>query len=194
MKKKYPGYLRCKRIMELDHKNPNPSGKTKYTREQDMKKRVLAVMAMADSSSPLSLLRGVHFKKYLKELDPLHQSPHHLECSRILEVLIDAAMMEVSKIVTEQRKLLRRGYVSLTSDFVTDATRRSSFGLIMIDMVTTQYELLDGQRLFMSEETTESIETELMLVSVFGLFISFRKDYDLQDDILFTAKRMSQGS
>jgi hypothetical protein len=65
-----------------------------YPREIDMVKRVFAVFAGVGSKTSLSIFDNVFIRQYLKMLGPKHTTPYRLECVRIMEVLMDVAMME----------------------------------------------------------------------------------------------------
>ena len=75
------------------------SGHAKYPRDVDMVNRVFAVFAAVGCKLPLSVFDNHHFTSYVKSLDSKHCPPHRLERLRILEVMIDGAMMEFSRIV-----------------------------------------------------------------------------------------------
>jgi hypothetical protein len=164
-----PGYLRIKYILQQDGKlettDANNVAITKYTAEEDILRQVLAVMAAVASKIPLSVFKNVYFRNYTQSLDPKHNPPDHLKINRIVEVLADAGVLEFVKICNERRKLLRHGFISTTTDFVTDPHRKQSFGVILLDLVAKKYELRDGRTLFMSEETSKKISDLLLSVS-----------------------------
>jgi len=134
------GAAPIRRIKTLDGKSDaaGAGGTTisskKYSREEDMIRRVLSVMAVVSTKSPFAILANHEFKNYVASLDPKHRIPHHLECNRIVEVMIDYAMMEISKIVSERRHKLGKGFLSLSTDFWTDSVRKEAFGAIMMDI------------------------------------------------------------
>ena len=164
-----PGYLRAKHILKLDRKleeGVDGSVLTKYSREDDVKCRVLAVMAGVSCKVPLSVFNDVYFRNYTRSLDPKHRPPHFLEINRIIEVMIDGAVLEFTRIVNERRALLQKSFISMTTDFVTDPSRRQCFGVVLLDLVAEKYEMTDGRVLFMSRETAREInENELLSVS-----------------------------
>eukprot|EP00956_Cyclotella_meneghiniana_P041621 scaffold232674_cov36-Cyclotella_meneghiniana.AAC.1 len=110
-----PGYLRIKYILQQDGKldatDANNVAITKYSVEDDILRQVLAVMAAVASKIPLSVFKNVYFRNYTQSLDPKHNPPDHLKITRIIEVLIDAGVVEFVKICNERRKLLRHGKV-----------------------------------------------------------------------------------
>eukprot|EP00956_Cyclotella_meneghiniana_P031770 scaffold84624_cov24-Cyclotella_meneghiniana.AAC.1 len=138
---------------------------TTVSREEDMVKRVNAVMAIISSKVALSVLNDEYFVLYAKSLDPKHKIPHHLEVQRITEVMIDVGMTEVTKIVADRRKVLSQDFASLTTDFVTDSNRHESYGVILMELVAEWYELEDGRVLAMSRETAERIANLLLTLS-----------------------------
>jgi hypothetical protein len=135
------GAARIKRIKHLSGKSDavgaggTAISASKYSREEDMVRRVLSVMAVVSTKSPFAVLANKDFRNYIASLDPKHRIPHHLECNRIVEVMIDYAMMEISKIVEERRQKLVKGFLSLSVDFWTDSSRKAAFGAIMIDII-----------------------------------------------------------
>jgi hypothetical protein len=132
-----------------------------------MEKRVLGVMAAVATRVPLNVFSNIYMRNYLGLLDPKHRPPHHLEINRIIEVMIDCGFSEFVKIVEEQRTLLRHGFISLSSDFVTDSVRRESYGCVIADLVANKFEMADGRVLFMSRDTAARIFEELLTVSLF---------------------------
>ena len=169
VKAKHPGYLRLQVILKLARKDNTAVDGTaisKHPREEDMKRRVLAVMAGVSCKVPLSVFDDVYFRNYTASLDPRHRPPHHLEINRIIEVLIDGAVTEFVRIVKERRDLLRNAFISLSTDFVTDPSRHQSFGVVLLDLVAEKYELNDGRVLFMSRDTARRIANELLSVSI----------------------------
>ena len=168
MKNQLPGCIRITSILKLDRKAPvNDDGSdlVKFSREEDMESRVLAVMFGIACKTVLCAFGDVYFRNYTMSLEPKHKPPHHLEVNRITEVMIDGALFEFVKIVEEQRKLLRHSFISLSTDFVTDASRREAFGVILLDLVAQKYEMNDGRILFMSTETARKITNQLLSVS-----------------------------
>lgn len=162
-----PGAACLAHILKLDRKDTPVAADSKHTREEDMEKRVMGVMAVVATRVPLSIFSSVYMKKYLGLLDPKHKPPHNLEVNRIIEVMIDCAFSEFVKICTEQRSSVSNGFVSLSTDFVTDSVRRESYGCIIADLVAPKYEMLDGRELFMSRETASKINDELLHVSLY---------------------------
>jgi hypothetical protein len=152
--------------LKLDRKESAP-GDTKHPHEEDMEKRVLGVMAAVATRVPLNVFINVYMRNYLGLLDPKHRPPHHLEINRIIEVMIDVAVAEFVKICNDRRSLLSHGFLSLSTDFVSDSVRRESFGSIIADLVAERYELVDGRVLFMSKETAARIVEELLTVSLY---------------------------
>jgi hypothetical protein len=60
---------------------------------------VMAVMAAVGSNVPLSIFDNVMFKNYLWHFDSKHRAPYCLERTRIIEVLMDDAMQELSRMI-----------------------------------------------------------------------------------------------
>ena len=63
-----------------------------------MIRRVNAIIAAVGSMNTLPVFDNVFMQKYLKGLDPKHNPPHRLERIRLVEVLIDGAMMKFGRI------------------------------------------------------------------------------------------------
>ena len=59
---------------------------------------VNAIIAAVGSMNTLSVFDNVLMREYLKGLDPKHKPPHRLELIRLVEVIIDGAMMEFGRI------------------------------------------------------------------------------------------------
>ena len=165
------GVKRISRIKHLDGKSTatGVGGTTisasKYSREEDMVRRVLSVMAVVSTKSPFAILANQDFRNYVASLDPKHSIPHHFECNRIVEVMIDYVMMEIRMIVEERRKTLGKGFLSLSVDFWTDSVRKQAFGAIMMDIIAFKYRLNDGREMFMSSATAERVKNILVAVS-----------------------------
>jgi len=166
------GVKRISRIKQLDGKSTatGVGGTTisasKYSREEDMVRRVLSVMAVVSTKSPFAILANQDFRNYyVASLDPKHSIPHHFECNHILEVVIDYVMMEIRMIVEERRKTLGKGFLSLSVDFWTDSVRKQAFGAIMMDIIAFKYRLNDGREMFMSSAMAESVKNLLVAVS-----------------------------
>ncbi len=134
---------------------------TKYTQEEDMSNRVMAVMAGVSSNMPLNVFDTAMFKQYFCCLDSKHCSPYCLERTRIIEVLMDGAMLELSRIITNCCKALNEGFDSASTDFWTDSHRKEQFGALVINMIAEKYfvDELD-MWLFMSRETAKCLETK----------------------------------
>ena len=60
--------------------------------------RVNVIITAVGSMNTLSVFNIVFMREYLKGLDPKHKPPHRLERIRLVEVLIDGAMMEFGRI------------------------------------------------------------------------------------------------
>ncbi len=118
---------------------------------------VMAVMAAVGSNVPLSIFDNVMFQNYLRRLDSKHRAPYCLERTRI-EVLMDGAMQELSRMIKEHRNILREGFVSASTDFWTDLHCRQQFGALVINMIDEKYFVEDTELwLFMSRETAETM-------------------------------------
>jgi hypothetical protein len=163
-KGKSVGCARLKYLLSIDGKalsNTANADGPKYTREEDMSNRVMAVMAGVSSNMPLNLFDTAMFKQYLCRLDRKHRSPYRLERTWIIEVFMDGAMLEHSRIITNHCKALDEGFVSASTDFWTDSYRKEQFGALVINMIAEKYfvDELD-MWLFMSHETAECLETK----------------------------------
>jgi hypothetical protein len=152
-KGKSVGCARLKYLLSIDGKaliTIADADGTKYTWEEDMSNRVMAVMAGVGSNMPLNVFCSAMFKQYLCRLDSKHRSPYCLKRTRIIEVLMDGA-----------RKALYEGFVSASIDFWTDSHRKDQFGALVINMIAEKYfvDELD-MWLFMSRETAKHLETK----------------------------------
>lgn len=149
------GSNRLRYLLACDGKSLSTAGDgAKYSREEDMINRVLAVMAAVGSNVPLSIFDNAMFKTYLHALDSKHRTPYRLERTRIIEVIMDGAMQELSRMITDRRSVLGQGFVSASTDFWTDSHRKEQFGALVINMIAEKYFVEDMDRwLFMSRET-----------------------------------------
>jgi hypothetical protein len=172
IEKKLPGYLRLQRILTLGNMlgDTDEEGGTivKYSREEDMKNRVQAVLAVLSSKVPLSVLGNDHFRQYTYSLNPKHRPPNHLEINRIIEVTMDLAVLEMNRIVKEVRDRLIDQFLSISTDFWTDKYRRESYGVLVLSVVAEKYVFNNGRELFMSRETAKRNEAMLLSVSLFA--------------------------
>ncbi len=118
--------------------------------------RVMAVMAGVSSNMPLNVFDTTMFKQYLRHLDSKCRSPYRLKRTQIIKVLMDGAMLELSRIITNHHKALNEGFVSASTDFWTDSHRKEHFGALVINMIAEKYfvDELD-LLLFMSRETAD---------------------------------------
>ena len=99
------GHQRLVFIMKYSQKPLNSSdGNAPRPREKDMIHRVRAVMAMVTSKSVLSLFDGIDMREYIEGLDSKHTPPHRLERIRLLEVIMDRAMLEL-RLINDVRHL-----------------------------------------------------------------------------------------
>ena len=64
-----------------------------YIRKEDMIHRVNTIIAAVGTMNTLLVFYNVFMREYLKGLDPKHKPPQSLELIRLVEVLIDGAMM-----------------------------------------------------------------------------------------------------
>jgi hypothetical protein len=123
-----------------------------------MTNRVMAVMAAVGSNVPLSIFDNVMFKNYLRHLDSKHRAPYHFEWMRIIEVLMDGAMQELSRMIKECRNILREGFVLASTDFWTNLHCRQQFGALVINKIAEKYFIEDTELwLFMSRKTAETM-------------------------------------
>ena len=110
---------------------------------------------------PLNVFDTAMFKQYLPRLDSKHRSPYHLKRTRIIEVLMDGAMLELSRIITDHHKALDEGFVSASTDFWTDSHRKEQFGAHVINMIAEKCFVDElNMWLFMSRDTAERLETK----------------------------------
>ena len=112
--KALPGYIRIELILKFAKmKSGSGDGESHHRpRDTDMLYRVMAVAGIVSSKSVLSLFDNAEMKAYIQKLDPKHSPPHRLERIRILTVLIDAYVRELSFIVAERRGVLREKFMS----------------------------------------------------------------------------------
>ncbi len=122
-----------------------------------------AVKAAVASKTPLSLFDNSQMKEYLCKLNPKHSPPYRLEQTRILEVMMDAAMKELVQMLTECREHLHKGFIWGMIDFWTDSYCCEQYGLFVIDFSAQKYELEDGMFLFMSKKTKEGLLDGILL-------------------------------
>ena len=164
-----PGSIRLRRILQLGNMlaATNDQGETivKHPREEDMPRRVLAVLAVLTSKIPLCVLSNKFFRQYAYSLDPKHKPPNHLETNRIIEVTMDLAIKEVNKIMEDGRNKMHEQFLSLSTDFWTDSARKESFGVLVLSMVAEKYRLSDGNMLYMSRETAKRCEVVSVVTS-----------------------------
>ena len=107
----------------------------KYKRDADMTNRVASVLAAVAGKQPLSLFDNMHFRAYIHKINPKHSLPHRLERNRIVEVIIDYAIGELSQIAAERRLLLGEGFMSANIDFYTDQHRKDCFGVLVMNLI-----------------------------------------------------------
>lgn len=136
-------------------------------RDEDMINRVFAVFAAVGSKSPLSIFDNERMKQYLARIAPGHSPPHRRERNRIVSVLMDGMMLEISKILSERRQELHHAFVSGTIDGWTDKFRKESFMAFVIDLVVEKYELASGLTLAMSRQTKTSLSNKRGTANVF---------------------------
>ena len=106
-------FLSCSILKFAKMKSGSGDGESHHRpRDTDMLYRVMAVAGIVSSKSVLSLFDNAEMKAYIQKLDPKHSPPHRLERIRILTVLIDAYIRELSFIVAERRGVLRKMFMS----------------------------------------------------------------------------------
>ncbi len=88
---------------------------------------------------PLNVFDTAMFKQYLHHLDSKHSSPYCLKRTRIIDVLMDGAMLELSRIMTDCHKALDEGFVSASTDFWTDSHKKEQFGALVINTIAEKY-------------------------------------------------------
>ena len=102
-------------------------------------------------------------KDYLLNLDCQHTPPHRVECIHLLEVILDAGMLELSRIIEDTRSRLVDSFMSGTIDFWTESYRRECFAVMMIDLIAEKYVFNNGQMLFMSRETRSKVDSKMII-------------------------------
>jgi hypothetical protein len=141
-KGKSVGYAGFKYLLSINGKALSTTANaddTKYTWEEDLSNHVMTVMARVSSNMPLNVFDTAMFKQYLCHLDSKHPSPYCLERTQIIEVLMDGAMLELSRIITNRHKALDEGFVSASTDFWTDSHRKEQFGAVVINIIAETY-------------------------------------------------------
>ena len=161
IKSKKSGWQRLKFIFDKNGKAALSTADhdgTKLTREDDMENRVLAVLAVIATKTPLSIFDNLHMKRYTQRLNSKHRLPYGLERNRIVEVIIDYVSSEIANILEERRVELGEGFILVATDFWTDPHRREQFGALVIDLIATSYyvDSLD-KYMFMSKRTAERL-------------------------------------
>lgn len=173
-KRSLPGCVRLRFIVDLQNKKigkgPTADGELKYTRNDDMINRVMAVLGAVGSKQPLSIFDNKHMRAYIQRLNPRHQPPYRLERVRIVEVLIDYVALEISRIVKERRSVLGEAFASGSIDFWTDKHRRETYGAFVMDFLAPRYEISVGNgismNLFMSNETKNRLDPTTFISGV----------------------------
>ena len=89
---------------------------------------------------------------------------------RIVEVMIDAAALEFSKFMRENRHELGIGFASGSIDFWEDPHRREHFGAMIIDVLAKCYALSNDRHVFMSDETKSSLALSKFKTGAYILF------------------------
>jgi hypothetical protein len=92
IKSKKSGWQRIQFILDKNGKAAVSTADhdgTKFTREEDMENRVLAVLAAIAIKTPLSIFDNLHMKRYTKCLNSKHHPPYGLKHNSIVEVIID---------------------------------------------------------------------------------------------------------
>ena len=163
-----PGTKRLVRIIELSDKRRSASvadnnGVMASSRADDMVLRVMGVMALVSSGSPLSAFDDAFMQGYLYALNPQHKPAYRLERIRIIEVLMDLMVQQFVNIIEDRRELLGDSFVSGQTDMWTDPHRREQFGGLVFNVVAKSYQMTNGRRFFMSDETAAVLKTAKML-------------------------------
>jgi hypothetical protein len=118
----------------------------------------------------LSIFDNKFMRAYISKLNPRHQPPYCLERVRIVQVMIDYVMMEISRIAKERRSILGEAFASGSIDFWTDKHRKESFGAFVMDFLAPQYEVSVGNgismNLFMSNETKARLDASMFIRDV----------------------------
>ena len=97
--KELPGHERLSLCMQYRKKAVlSTSTYACYARKEDMIHRVNAIIVAVGRMNTLSVFDNLFMREYLKGLDPKNKPPHRLERIRLVEVLIDDAMMEFGRI------------------------------------------------------------------------------------------------
>ena len=118
-----PGSIRLAAIDQIksEFSRGGVSKEQKSSRDEDMINRVFAVKAAVGTKSPLSIFDNTFFLNYLAKIALQHSLPHALERNCLVEVVLDGAMMELARILSEQRVELYNSFMSGTIDFWTNS-------------------------------------------------------------------------
>jgi hypothetical protein len=136
---------------------------TKYTRSDDMKLRVCAVIAAIGRKRPLSIYNNDFMRMYLSSLNSYHSPPYRRERNRIVSVIMHYAMLEFSKIVSERRLVLGEGFVSVCTDFWKDPHRKEDYGALVANLIVLEYYVEAWNRsFFMSKDTASRLGISLV--------------------------------
>ena len=102
-------------------------------------------------------------KDYLLNLDCQHAPPHCVERIHPLEVILDAGMFELSRIIADTRARLIDSFMSGKINLWTESYRRECFAVMMIDLIAEKYVFKNGPMLFMSRETRSKIDSKMVI-------------------------------
>lgn len=175
IEKKLRGYERLRFLLDKAKKAISSTADhdgTRYTRDEDMVYRVLAVLAAIGSKTPLSIFDNRFMKNYTSALNSKHRTPYPLERNRIVIVVIDYVMSEFTKILCERREELGDAFISATTDFWSDPHRKEQYGALAADLIAHMYMFADtGHWYFMSKETAERLGKKLVSCSVLHYYL-----------------------
>ena len=187
MKKGNPGTVRLLHIMNLTKKRSAEEEEglsaLKFTREEDMPHRVRAVLATVGTKQPSAIFDNRFMQSYLNGLEPRHRVPYLLERNRIVEVVMDYAMMEFKTIVNERRGILGEAFMGGNTDFWTAKHRCQAFGAFDVDLLAEKYQVHHGNgtmEVFMSRATQQRLDktiflTEYPVLSNMEFILNFEK-------------------
>lgn len=175
VKKRLPGHVRMKRIMELNKTKSvvmaEVNGEETYDKEADTVLGIKGVIALVSSKSPLSILDDPQVRDYIHSLNPSHRIPYRIKRIRMLQVIQDLMMSEFAHIVEDRREDLLEAFVSAQTDMWKDPHRKENFAALVMTIVTNLYTLKDGREYFMSKETADRLTRDGKLTTVCELLL-----------------------
>jgi len=175
VQRKLAGYIRLKRIMELNNTKSaiiaEANGKEPYNKEIDTVLGIKGIMALVSSKSPLSFFEDELVKDWIHSLNPQHRIPYRLMRIRMLQVIQDMDVLEFARIVKDRRKDLIDSFICAQTDMWKDPHRKENFAALVFTITAHIYTLKDGREYFMSKETAEKLRKDGKLMSVRTLYV-----------------------